>query len=63
MSGRRKDVKDLLQCDEDLHLNQAFTRFTVEEQAADEGMTPLAVAVREGDNEIVKMLIKHGNFF
>ena len=61
VTGQRKDVKTLLACDEDLDIHQAFSRFNIDPQSNDEGLTPLTLAVRQDDMEIVKMLLKKGN--
>ena len=63
MSGQRKEVKELITYDEDLDVNQIFSRFNVDTQSSDEGMTPLTLATRQEDIEIVKMLLKKGKFW
>jgi hypothetical protein len=66
----RKQLKELLNCDDDLDINQAFLRFNITrtdpvevtpaDEMSDEGLTPLAVAVKTSDFEIVRLLLKKG---
>ena len=70
--GNKKEIKELLTYDEDLDLNMPFSRFSVtsksvhgvelptQEDTGDEGLMPVAVAVRTDDIEIVRMLMKAG---
>lgn len=70
--GNKREIKDLLSYDEDLDLNMPFSRFSVThksvhgvelpttEETGDEGLMPVAVAVRTDDTELVKMLLKAG---
>ena len=60
INGQRRDVKQLLTFDEDLDVNLPFSRFNVDSQSSDEGLTPLTLAARVGDPEICKFLIKKG---
>lgn len=63
-----KQLKDLLNYDDDLDVNQPFLRFNITrkepievapgEEKSDEGLSPLAVAVRMNDFEAVKLLLK-----
>ena len=60
VNNQRKDVKQLLTFDEDLDVNLPFSRFNVDSQSSDEGLTPLTLAARAGDPEICKFLVKKG---
>ena len=60
VTNDRKEVKDLLNYDEDLNIHQPFSRFHVDSEGTDEGLTPLALAVRQNDLEAVKLILKKG---
>ena len=62
VNDQRKDVKQLLTYDEDLDVNLPFSRFNVDSQSSDEGLTPLTLAARVGDPEICKFLMRKGRF-
>ena len=46
--------------DEDLDVNMYFTRFNVDQEGVDEGLTPLALAAREDNLEVARTLLKKG---
>ena len=70
--GNKKEIKELLNYDQDLDLNLPFSRFSVthksvegvelptQEDTGDEGLMPIAVAVRTDDTELVRLLLKGG---
>ena len=70
--ANRKDIKELLTYDEDLDLNMPFSRFSVtpksvhgvelptQEDTGDEGLMPIAVAVRTDNIDVVNLLLKAG---
>ncbi|KAI0228407.1 hypothetical protein LSAT2_021116 [Lamellibrachia satsuma] len=67
--GQRKELKDLLLYDENVDVNQPFSRFNITRRnspdgaavdTTDEGLTPLTVAVRSNDMNAVKMLLRQG---
>lgn len=59
-NNQRKEVKQLVTFDEDLDVNLPFSRFNIDSQSSDEGLTPLTLAARAGDPEICKFLMKKG---
>ncbi len=60
MYAQHKVVKYLLTYDEDLDVHLAFSRFSVDQEGADEGIMPLALIVRVDDIENIKTVLKKG---
>ena len=65
----RKEIKDLINYDRDLDINEPFSRFNITrktgpddqtQELGDEGLNPLTVAVRLNDMETVKLFLKIG---
>lgn len=68
VSHDKRALKDLLMYDHDLDVNMPFSRFNLTRQSGadnadsmgDEGLTPITVASRNNDPDMLKMLLKHG---